>query len=166
MDNAVLCILDRGSFYGGYFTGTWCGVYGSASCHICWRNLVNTVSTFYRLFRFATTAFYSQPKIRGILVACSGVAVMLGVFLMYLLGTLMHWRNVALTCLFLPIIAFIVICFVSGDKRNSKLFPVINDILINSCPKHLYGFCPKDARMKPSNPFNGFADGFLPRRSL
>lgn len=61
----------------------------------------------------------SQPKIRGILVACSGVAVMLGVFLMYLLGTLMDWRNVALTCLFLPIIALTVICFVGGFEQHN-----------------------------------------------
>lgn len=43
---------------------------------------------------------------------------MLGVSLMYLLGTLMDWRTVALTCLSLPIITLTVICFVSLFTRT------------------------------------------------
>lgn len=60
---------------------------------------------------------FSEPSIRGILVACSGVAVMLGFFLMYLLGALMNWRNVALLCTLLPIITSIAISFVCLGGR-------------------------------------------------
>lgn len=38
---------------------------------------------------------------------------MLGFFIVFLLGTITTWRNVAIICLFLPIITMIVICFVS-----------------------------------------------------
>lgn len=57
--------------------------------------------------------YTSQPSIRGILVACSGVAVVLGFFLMYLLGAILTWRTVALISTALPIVTFIAISFVS-----------------------------------------------------
>lgn len=55
---------------------------------------------------------YSQPSIRGILIACSGVAAMLGFFFVYLMGTITMWRNVALICLAVPILTIIAISFV------------------------------------------------------
>lgn len=55
---------------------------------------------------------FSQPGIRGILIACSGVAAMLGFFFVYLLGTITTWRNVALICLSLPLATMVAISFV------------------------------------------------------
>lgn len=53
-----------------------------------------------------------QPSIRGILTSCAGVAVMLGFFIVYLLGTVMVWRNIALVCVSIPLITIVAICFV------------------------------------------------------
>jgi MFS family permease len=53
-----------------------------------------------------------QPSIRGILTACAGVAVMLGFFLVYLLGTLTTWRVAAAICATVPLFTMIAICFV------------------------------------------------------
>lgn len=56
--------------------------------------------------------YCSQPSIRGILIACSGVAAMLGFFFIYLMGTITMWRNVSLICLSVPILTIIAISFV------------------------------------------------------
>uniref|UniRef100_A0A182VVZ1 Major facilitator superfamily (MFS) profile domain-containing protein n=1 Tax=Anopheles minimus TaxID=112268 RepID=A0A182VVZ1_9DIPT len=53
-----------------------------------------------------------QPSIRGILTSCAGVAVMLGFFMVYLLGTVTTWRTTAAICASIPIATMIAICFV------------------------------------------------------
>ncbi|XP_058448099.1 facilitated trehalose transporter Tret1-like [Malaya genurostris] len=53
-----------------------------------------------------------QPSIRGILTSCAGVAVMLGFFMVYLLGTVTTWRITALICVSIPLATMIAICFV------------------------------------------------------
>ncbi|EAA01784.5 AGAP001236-PA [Anopheles gambiae str. PEST] len=53
-----------------------------------------------------------QPSIRGILTSCAGVAVMLGFFMVYLLGTVTTWRTTAAICGVIPIATMIAICFV------------------------------------------------------
>lgn len=53
-----------------------------------------------------------QPSIRGILTACAGVSVMIGITIVYLLGTIMVWRTAALICLTVPVATMIAICFV------------------------------------------------------
>lgn len=55
----------------------------------------------------------SHPSIRGPLLAFSNLSVMVGTFVMYLLGTVATWRQCALICFFLPIITIVAICFVS-----------------------------------------------------
>lgn len=55
----------------------------------------------------------SQASIRGILTSCAGIAAMLGFFIVYALGSVMTWRNVALVCLSLPIMTMVAICFVN-----------------------------------------------------
>lgn len=55
----------------------------------------------------------SQKSIRGVLIALSGIAATLGLFIVFLLGSLIEWRNVALYCLNVPIITMIAVCFVS-----------------------------------------------------
>lgn len=56
----------------------------------------------------------SEPSIRGILIACAGIAATLGFFVIFLMGTLMDWRSAALKCLIIPIMTMITVCFVSG----------------------------------------------------
>ena len=55
----------------------------------------------------------SQPSIRGILTATSSIAVTLGFFIVFFLGSMTAWREVASVCVFVPIVAMILICFVS-----------------------------------------------------
>lgn len=55
----------------------------------------------------------SHPSIRGPLLAFSNVAVMFGTFLMYLMGTMLTWRQCALISLFVPLVTIVAICFVS-----------------------------------------------------
>ncbi|GAB0097350.1 facilitated trehalose transporter Tret1 [Sergentomyia squamirostris] len=54
----------------------------------------------------------SEPAIRGILTSCAGVSVMLGVFIVYFLGTVVTWRVAALICLTVPLSTLVAICFV------------------------------------------------------
>lgn len=61
----------------------------------------------------------TQPGIRGILIACAGVSVMLGIFIVYILGTLALWRNVALMCLTVPLVTVVAIYFVSFSERRA-----------------------------------------------
>ncbi|XP_062561783.1 facilitated trehalose transporter Tret1-like [Armigeres subalbatus] len=53
-----------------------------------------------------------QPSIRGILTSCAGVAVMLGFFVVFLLGTFTTWRITAAICVSVPLLTMIAICFV------------------------------------------------------
>lgn len=54
---------------------------------------------------------------RGILTACSGISAALGFFIVFLLGSVMAWRNVALICLTVPLLTLVAICFVSRPDR-------------------------------------------------
>lgn len=56
---------------------------------------------------------FSEPSIRGILTACAGIAATGGFFVVFLLGSIMPWRNVAIICLMVPLVTMIAICFVS-----------------------------------------------------
>lgn len=56
----------------------------------------------------------SHQSIRGILLALSNLSGMLGIVTMYLAGALASWRNVALMCLAVPILAVGLICLVSS----------------------------------------------------
>lgn len=54
----------------------------------------------------------SHQSIRGILLALSNLSGMLGIVTMYLAGALASWRDVALMCLAVPIVALVLICLV------------------------------------------------------
>lgn len=56
---------------------------------------------------------FSQPSIRGILVALSGLAATTGLSIVYTLSNLMPWRQVALCCLSVPVSTMVAVCFVS-----------------------------------------------------
>lgn len=59
----------------------------------------------------------SEPSIRGILIAMAGIAATLGLFLVFLLGSLMAWRKVALICFTVPVATLVAICLVSIRTR-------------------------------------------------
>lgn len=60
----------------------------------------------------------------------SGIAATLGLFLVFLLGSLTEWRNVTLYCLAVPILTMIAVCFVSlpAIHSSSKQLYNINDV--------------------------------------
>lgn len=97
---------------------------------------------------------YSQPSIRGILIACSGLAVMLGIVFVYLLGTLTTWRNIALICLSIPIATVVAISFVNIKKLFSIEFLFIMEYGFRYL-KHHFGCYQKIEKMMPKNLYNG-----------
>ncbi|XP_063242433.1 facilitated trehalose transporter Tret1-like [Bacillus rossius redtenbacheri] len=54
----------------------------------------------------------TQPHLRGMLSATSSMCVILGVFIQFIMGTLMTWRTVAAVNVTFPLIAFVSLCFV------------------------------------------------------
>ncbi|KAJ9594189.1 hypothetical protein L9F63_014349, partial [Diploptera punctata] len=54
----------------------------------------------------------TQPHLRGMLSATSSMCVILGVFIQFLMGTLMNWRTVAALNVTFPVVAIIGLCFV------------------------------------------------------
>lgn len=65
---------------------------------------------------------FSQPSIRGMLMAMAGIAATLGLFLVFLLGSLTAWRNVALVCFVVPVATLVAICFVSQPPASPPPF--------------------------------------------
>lgn len=61
---------------------------------------------------------FSEPSLRGILLAYSNTSGTLGIFIVYLLNTMMSWRMAALVCMFVPIVSLILLCFVSFFLRS------------------------------------------------
>lgn len=59
----------------------------------------------------------SEPSIRGVLMACTGISSTTGIFIVYLLGTLLSWRQTALICAVIPITTLTAIFFVKFKKR-------------------------------------------------
>lgn len=59
----------------------------------------------------------SHPSLRGILLAFSHVTVMVGMFLMYLLGSVMTWRRAAAVCGLVPCVTVVALMFVSTRDR-------------------------------------------------
>lgn len=96
------------------------------------------------------------------LVASSGISSMLGLFIVYFLGSVLEWRNVALICLVVPIISMFAICFVSLSFFALSVFSY-EDFSDRSL-KLPCGCCPKIALMTLENLFNGCGGGYHPRR--
>lgn len=55
----------------------------------------------------------SQASMRGTLTACSGISAALGFFTVFLLGSMMPWRQVALVCAAVPLVVLFALCLVS-----------------------------------------------------
>jgi MFS family permease len=54
----------------------------------------------------------TQPHLRGMLTATSSMVVILGVFIQFLMGTILSWRTVAAINIMFPIAAVLALCFV------------------------------------------------------
>lgn len=54
----------------------------------------------------------SQPNVRGLISAGTGIALMFGNFFVFLLGSITTWRYAALICLPWPILTMLAISFV------------------------------------------------------
>lgn len=65
---------------------------------------------------------FSQASIRGILIAVSGIAATLGLFIVFLLGSITAWRDAAIYCLVVPIITMVAVCFVSVARLESNSY--------------------------------------------
>lgn len=89
---------------------------GSTDHHLCRRDLVrlaqSKLSMHMQWIQSIFLLISSQKSIRGILIALSGIAATLGLFIVFLLGSLTEWRNVALYCLSVPIITMVAVCFI------------------------------------------------------
>ncbi|KAF5288898.1 hypothetical protein FQA39_LY03777 [Lamprigera yunnana] len=53
----------------------------------------------------------TQPHLRGALAASSSLAVILGILIMFVLGTFLDWRTVALISCIFPVTSFCLLCF-------------------------------------------------------
>lgn len=66
----------------------------------------------------------SQPSTRGVLNAFSGIAAASGIFMIFLLGSFLSWRQVSYACAIIPIFNVFVAIFVSifDDFRQEELY--------------------------------------------
>lgn len=54
----------------------------------------------------------TQPRFRGMLAATGTTCVITGIFIQFILGSFLTWRQVALASCFLPLVTIIALCFV------------------------------------------------------
>lgn len=54
----------------------------------------------------------TQPQFRGMLAATGTTCVISGIFVQFVLGAFFTWRTVALTCVLLPLLTILALCFV------------------------------------------------------
>lgn len=69
-----------------------------------WKNWLPICLNFWNVF--------SEPSIRGILMACAGISSSTGIFMVFFLGSIFSWRQVALICAIVPIMTLIAVFFV------------------------------------------------------
>lgn len=58
----------------------------------------------------------------------SGLAATVGLSIVYTLGNVMPWRDVALFCLSVPLLTMVAVCFVSENCYKSKAVQFINQM--------------------------------------
>lgn len=88
-------------------------------CQLVLQKLVNvddlnaTLLTDLHLLQVLTyVAEITEPKYRGILSALGTTCVITGVFVQFILGSLMDWRSVAAVSSAFPVITIVMLCFV------------------------------------------------------
>lgn len=99
------------------------------------------------------------------MMSCAGLAVSLGLFLVYLLGAITDWRTVSLICSVFPLITLISLLMVSH-----WLFAITptHSTLIEwfcRCLRRRFGCYRKVAKKTRENRCNGFVAGFIQKRS-
>lgn len=97
----------------GYWCLRFCYRLNKLIKHIYWRDLVREQlllpQTIAILYIFLLD---SEPSIRGVLLAGCGIATTTGIFLVYLLGSLYTWRQVAMICAIFPALNILIALFV------------------------------------------------------
>lgn len=107
----------------------------------------------------------SEPSVRGTLLSLSTVARNAGIFVVYLLGSFLSWRQVSLACSSVPILILIAICFVNKIKKLLNLFkaaPPMSKFPFFSVWRFLNLptiFCSSNGKKMHKNHYNGFAVG-------
>lgn len=88
-------------------------------------------------------------------MACTGISATSGIFLIFLLGTLLPWRSVAMICAAIPTFTVIAVYFVSIiSMLKRQCIVTVSYFQWNGCSmyrfqRHQFGCCPKIATMKP-----------------
>lgn len=109
--------------------------------------------------------FNSEPSVRGTLLSLSTVARNGGIFVVYLLGSYLSWRDVSLVCSIFPIITFIAICFVMPNSSYSNFSIRSIRILNTFCfsfwrfPSRLIGCYQKSVQKMHNNHYSGYEGG-------
>lgn len=78
-------------------------------------------TTFLNILLITSTFFLSiksEPSIRGVLLGFCGISSSCGIFMVYLLGAFLSWRQVALICISIPASTVVAIYFVPEVIRK------------------------------------------------
>ncbi|PSN58491.1 hypothetical protein C0J52_00811 [Blattella germanica] len=79
---------------------------------ISWFSSINLICVPLGCLVLTYVAEITQPHLRGMLSATSSMCVILGVFIQFLMGTMMTWRTVAAVNVTFPLAAVVALCFV------------------------------------------------------
>lgn len=109
--------------------------------------------------------YFSEPSVRGVLLAYSNTSGTLGIFTVYLLNTIMSWRTAAFVCMFVPIVTLISLCFVSSFSSFSPLISISVQIVCRFLRRH-YGCYRRIDVMRQRKHFVGSAVGFRKNPSI
>lgn len=107
---------------------------------------------------------FSEPSIRGVLMAFSGISSAAGTFMVFLLGAFHQWRHVALCCSFVPMTTILAVSLVKIETTpllhlNLKHIVISNIFAISRYPKLQYGSYRKIVRMKHRKHCDGYVAG-------
>lgn len=72
--------------------------------------------------------YFSEPSVRGALCTVTQMFTSVGMFIMFFLGTVVHWRTAALICVIAPVSSM----FFSVLVSKCELFVLIFKIALNS----------------------------------
>lgn len=110
--------------------------------------------------------FGSESSLRGVFMAMSGIAATLGFFIVYLLGSVTEWRNVALCGFVVPLITMIAVCFVRVFPKDSvDIDRTTYHKFLRRFQKRRCGYCRKVAPKMHRNRYNGYAAGYRLKQS-
>lgn len=96
-------------------------------------------------------------------MAIGPLASSIGIFILYLFGSILSWRQISLVCAAFPIIILVSVFFVCSNffELFKILFKLLwKHIIVFRFLSHQFGNSPKSVRMMQRNHFNGFVAGF------